>query len=314
MKMKTKIFTLILSFVLLLLVSCKAEPQKETETTTFNNQTTTEANQSEESSETDNSDSNFILVLQTVFDANDNEISRCEYTYDEFGNKKSELRYLNGELTQRTDSTHDADQMLVREVYTSFNMGVAESYIYDYEYDENGNMTTRRMMDTNGYLSILTYEYDETGKLIKTTDSNNSQTVYSYPDENTCIILSQSGDGKTFSQTKEIYDNSGNLIRQISYQQNSYEEIDYEIANTYNEYGQQLASELYMKGVLNSGLYSEYEGDRCVCTTHQNAESIYLIEEYEYDQYGNLLKKVSKTSSGLIMYYSVHEYDIVDRP
>ena len=312
MKMKTKIFTLILSFVLLLLVSCKAEPQKETETTTFNNQTTTEANQSEESSETDNSDSNFILVLQTVFDANDNEISRCEYTYDEFGNKKSELRYLNGELTQRTDSTHDADQMLVREVYTSFNMGVAESYIYDYEYDENGNMTTRRMMDTNGNLSILTFEYDETGKLIKTTDSNNSQTVYSYPDENTCIILSQSGDGKTFSQTKEIYDNSGNLIRQISYQQNSYEEIDYEIANTYNEYGQQVTSEVYRKGTLNIGLYSEYDGDHLVRTTYQDFEGVYLIAEYEYDQYGNLIKKISKNSSGLIMQYLVYEYDIID--
>ena len=312
MKMKTKIFTLILSFVLLLLVSCKAEPQKETETTTFNNQTTTEANQSEESSETDNSDSNFILVLQTVFDANDNEISRCEYTYDEFGNKKSELRYLNGELTQRTDSTHDADQMLVREVYTSFNMGVAESYIYDYEYDENGNMTTRRMMDTNGNLSILTFEYDETGKLIKTTDSNNSQTVYSYPDENTCIILSQSGDGKTFSQTKKIYDNSGNLIREIYYLRNSYEEIDYEIANTYNEYGQQVTSEVYRKGTLNIGLYSEYDGDHLVRTTYQDFEGVYLIAEYEYDQYGNLIKKISKNSSGLIMQYLVYEYDIID--
>ena len=310
--MKTKIFTLILSFVLLLLVSCKAEPQKETETTPFNNQTTTEANQSEEGSETDNGDRQFILVLQTGYDVNGNETSRMEFTYDAFGNEKNELFYSNGELMQRTDRTYDLDQMLVREVHTSFYTGAAESYIYDYEYDENGNMITRRMTGTNGYLSILTYEYDETGKLIKTTDSNNSQTVYSYPDENTCIILSQLGDGTMFSQTKEIYDNSGKLIRQTRYQQNSYAEIDYEIVNTYNEYGQQLASEIYMEGVLNGGDYSEYDGDRLIRITHQGSEGVYLIEEYEYDQYGNLIKKISKNSSGLIMQYLVYEYDIID--
>ena len=313
--MKTKFLTLILSAILFFLASCQTGIPNETEEPQSDEQTTVNENLSEESNETNIDDSQYVLIRQIGYDANGNQIFRYEFTYDELGNIKCEQYYSYNELITRTDNTYNLDQQLIQTVYTDFYSGSAQSYIYDYEYDTNGNVTVKQITDISGNLTIHTYEYDDSGKLLKVSNSNNaSQTIYTYPDENTCIILteSQQGGSTTFFQTQETYDNNRNLICQTVYQQNSYENIEYELIYTYNEYKLQLTSEIYMDGTLNGGTYNEYACGCLIRATHQDANGIYLIEEYEYDQYGNLIKNVSKMPSGLTMQYVVYEYDIIN--
>ena len=55
-----------------------------------------------------------------------------------------------------------------------------DKYIYDYTYDENGNLIKGACTHLNGYKSITDYTYDEKGNLINVvkTDSDGNKYIY----------------------------------------------------------------------------------------------------------------------------------------
>ena len=257
----------------------------------------------------------FVLVRQTAYNMSNQENSRNEFTYDDNGNEISKLTYTSGVLTQRNDRLYDGQNRCIRSVITDLYKETPESYIYEYEYDESGNLITERMTATNGYLTTNRHEYDSLGRKTKTTSTgNNTTTEYSYPDEKSCIIISKSEISGTpyLQQAKEIYDDQGKLIQRIEYKQNSYDEIEYEHKYQYNEQGKQIKYEIFKDEKLYSETISEYKGDQLYRVTSR-IETLWMIEEeYKYDDYGNLIEKRTMLESGMLMLRTVYEYQEIN--
>lgn len=305
---------LFLLSLLLALTACGTNQPLETDSSALDTNTeTTESisteRSTEETEETANAERKFVLVRQTIYNAANQENARIEFTYDDKGNEISQLTYMSGVLMQRNDQLYDGQNRCIRSVITDLYKETPESYIYEYEYDESGNLITERMTATNGYITTHRHEYDNLGRKVKTTStSNNTTTEYSYPDEKSCIIISKSETSGTpyFQQAKEIYDDQGKLIQRIEYKQNSYNEIEYEHKHHYNEQGKQIKYEIFKDGELYSETISEYKGDQLFRVSTQ-MDSYLMVENYEYDDYGNLIEKTSLLGA-IAISRTVYEY------
>ena len=314
---KTTLFLLL--SLLLALTACGTNQPLETDSSAPDTNTeTTESisteRSTEETEETANAERKFVLVRQTIYNAANQENSRIEFTYDDKGNEISQLTYMSGVLMQRDDRLYDGQNRCIRSVITDLYKETPESYIYEYEYDESGNLITERMTATNGYITTHRHEYDNLGRKVKTTStSNNTTTEYSYPDEKSCIIISKSERSGTpyFQQAKESYDDQGKLIQRIEYKQNSYDEIEYEHKHHYNEQGKQIKYEIFKDGELYSETISEYKGDQLHRVSTQ-MDSYLMVEDYEYDDYGNLIEKTSLLDFTVALSRTVYEYQEID--
>ena len=312
--MKITAIILLISLILLSLTACGTNQPLETDNSAPDTNTeTTESISTErltdETEEIANAERKFVLVRKTIYNAANQENSRIEFTYDDKGNEISKLTYTSGVLMQRNDQLYDGQNRCIRSVITDLYKETPESYIYEYEYDESGNLITERMTATNGYLTMHRHEYDSVGRKTKTPSSgNNTTTEYSYPDEKSCIIISQSEISGTpyFQQAKESYDDQGKLIQRIEYKQNSYDEIEYEHKYHYNEQGRKIKYEIFKDGKLYSETISEYKGDQLHRVSTQ-MDSYLMVEDYEYDDYGNLIEKTSLLGA-IAISRTVYEY------
>ncbi|MBQ8407341.1 MAG: hypothetical protein IJY39_00605 [Clostridia bacterium] len=304
--MKKILTVLVLSILLTALQSCQTnDPVDSTETT----QPVASENTSEESTESAVSNLPRVLIRFISYDASEAETSKTEYIYDKYGNEACALFYSNGELVQSSKYTYDQNQRLIKTVDTEHS--TEQSFIYEYEYDINGNKLTETITATHGYLSRRAYEYDKLNRVVKVTSStNDSETVFTYDPDNSCVILDRyEYNGEViFNQTKEKYNENGDVIYRAAYYQNSLVDIEYETVNIYNAYGLLQTSETYAGDELVMSTSNEYNGDLLVRSTSADAEGVYLISEYEYNQYGELIKQINKLPSGLVIGYSEYEY------
>lgn len=307
--MKTTALSLLLALLLCLLCACNTDQSIETESTSDAESETAESVAEETDQKT--VDRKFLLTRRTGYHTDGKEITRTEFVYNEFGNQVSSLTYSNDLLQQREDFTYDQNQRLIRKIFTYFLTETPESYIYEYEYDEQGNVITQRTTSTTGMLSIAQYEYDSQGRLKKVTQNNGKIIEHSYPNGNSCIIIEHFsvGDLTHFQQIKETYDARGNLINRTEYKEDSYDEIRYEHIYSYDEQGNQIKYEIYLDGEQMSDTQSEYDGEQLKRILNYLSGSLRSIEEYEYDENDNLRKKTTKIGSGMTIQYSLYEYE-----
>lgn len=186
-------------------------------------------------------------VIEIECDANGRVIKitnedgeEIENTYDENGRRvKRVYRYSVGNLVETYE--YDAKGRCVR-MTSEYNYSGGGSSVVTWNYDESGKLLKKETVQSNGALRSLAYEYDERGNCIKETQYS------SFLDEPYVISWK--------------YDENGNKIE---------------------EHGATYSS------------YYEYDANRnCVKkSVVEKTTSETFVTTYEYDAYGNLLKQTA---------------------
>lgn len=196
--------------------------------------------------------------------------TRIEYTYDRHGNPLLEIRYFDGASAERIAYQYDADgntthyivydsdgSLLSSQImehndhghntiwtyYTSFP-DITQINTYTYEYDEDGNILSRKTFGkSNNLIQHQTWCYDEYGNVTfyTRTDSTGKlqqKDTYKFTyDENGWIIHEEryiiNGD---LHSTRDItYDENGNILSEIAYYGSGM--LMKHAIYTYDEYG-----------------------------------------------------------------------------
>ncbi|MBD5088838.1 MAG: RHS repeat-associated core domain-containing protein [Clostridiales bacterium] len=235
--------------------------------------------------------------------------SQNEYQYDCFGNVIQITR------KERKDKHSQWEVQVTKEVYNEIGQkiasydskGVIEGYATMYEYDLSGRLvkTTIPVNIKDGEIiyQIVENIYDNNGKLIETkeqqTDAVYIQTQYQYDIVGNLILVVNSTnntDGTASSQyTQYLYDNEGNKIRQFTglTKTLTLSLEEGDGKDSYTYMGQKYHVEI--SGKAKKDTYSE--------TKYEYNEKNQLISEtdpegntqtYSYDIYDNLIKTIDR--------------------
>ncbi|MCD8148492.1 MAG: hypothetical protein LUE92_02790 [Clostridiales bacterium] len=242
----------------------------------------------------------------------------------------SSLPVLQEEADADYEKVYDGD-LLVKKTNKS------GSTMYQYEYDENGNLTKEiytRNVGTDSEsktVTLYTYEeqvcktfvspsYPESTELsvlykAKTVDEN-GDSLYSYfyfYDENGNQI--GAGDTNTLAYTYDYYeyDEDGNIIRARTCSSSG----SFYVNMTYDENGNRIREDSRKSedGEIVVYVENEYDSDGNLlrATTHAVDENYEKVDgtyvEYEYDEDGILSTCSSYNSDDTLNYYTVYSYD-----
>lgn len=220
------------------------------------------------------------LVSQYNFTEDDYEIERSHvYTYDENGNVASDI--CDGWDAYHSIYEYDNYGRVIYEDFT----GKHAADIYNYEYDENGNLILESRFDKAfemNYFFKYSYEYDE---------------------HNNCIAQIIYGPDGNFRRKREYayeYDENGNKTAEFHDNVLMYE-------YTYNENGFLTSTTAYQSDGSSSLKYkcSYYDDDTVKHEIHYSSNG-YIQLECSYDKNGNLTKKSEYDSHGYLT--NKHEY------
>ena len=147
-----------------------------------------------------------------------------EYTYDAEGREiKSVITDDYG--TSTYENVYDAEGNLIKEIMTD----ESGTTIYENVYDAEGNRTKEIMSDENGNaFTIYEYSYDEQGNLLETTikegDSTWTMTKCTYDEKGQLISeYFDFGDGHFFAY-EYAYDDNGNVSKKRVYGSSGYDD------------------------------------------------------------------------------------------
>lgn len=292
--MKKIIKTIIILAILLTIVSCSNYPSN-----LISETNATEAQKIQ------------LLASITQYDISGAELLKETYIYDEKGQLIEENSVSEDYSTKILYIYNENGQITEEKQINSFD-GIQEIYIFKYEYDIKGNQISKiRLSENNETLSKTSYEYDNKNRLITVTDEAMNQTtsyVYESDIKYSVKFEYNYGDNTIYNIIDYELDKNGNIIRQLSYAQNSKDIIEQEISNEYDEYGKIRSSKTYMFGELIDLVEYEYNKDLLIKKSLSDANGIYMIEEFEYNEFNNLKKSTRKSKSGVVMNYFIYEY------
>ena len=216
------------------------------------------------------------------------------YTYDSMnrrittvspeGNTLEYLKYdANGNIIKRVDGLR-------------FNVNIETSAGTSYEYDASG----RAIKTTNALQNSRTYEYDIQGNLIKATDERGNSTAYKYNADGTLA-------NAAFADTGSVeykYNSSGQKISQTdqrgntsTFSYNSFGSIKAETdcyGNSMEYMADLLGNTVASKDKRGSTTYITYDAENRAVTKRipfekdSSGSVLYTIENYYYDDIGNI--------------------------
>lgn len=235
----------------------------------------------------------------------------CLYEYDAGGNLIQET-VRDGQTATITTVEYDDRGNRIK-VY-----GWNATVVLEYKYDDANNLLEEVVKDQNGtQTEAFFYEYDSRGNLIRSTlqyPSSQQTKIFQYDGQNRLIsVKTEYGDGTAWSLQKIEYDGEGNRQRTVNssfseeygYQVTSWKSWKYDEAGNVTEELEQC-----LDGILNCRRY-EYDGNgNCVKETYEMpALNRIYVSLYQYDQWGNLLKKESSHTEGTVSYVgAVYNY------
>lgn len=295
--MKKIIATLVILAMLLPMASCNNQPSNAASET---NKTSIVEEQKAQ-----------ILASITQYDINGAELSKETYTYDEKGQLMEESS-VSEDFSTKTLYIYNENGMVTKETQINSFDGMQEIFVFKYEYDINGNQTSKiRLSENNEILGKISYEYDTKNRLIKVTDEAMNQ-INSYvyiSDTNYSVKFEyRYGENTIFNIINYELDKDRNIIHQITFAQNSNDIIEQEISNKYDEYGKIINSKTYIYGELIDLVEYEYYDNLLIKKSMSDGNEIYQIEIFEYNEFNNLKKITRKSRSGVIMNYFIYEY------
>lgn len=237
-------------------------------------------------------------IHQIYFDEDENPAFEytAEYDYDESGNVTVARIYEGGALYQSAEYAYD-DEGFTYKKYETEHMQDGSRYVIEYnetgdpvcyyEYDADGKLyETRRseyLTDENGELTgERVYINDVLTNEMKYLSGSDGEEEYYYISEQTEYL----DDGSRFV---EVYDESGDVVREISYDAEGKQLYDYELEYFYNDDGYESSVEKRENGVLKEEIIFEYNEDGDI------------LSEKVYN--GNVLVKESIYTAGENFFY-----------
>ena len=220
------------------------------------------------------------------------------YTYD---NMNRRLLTILPDGSVQEYLKYDAMGNIIKRVDgLRFKDNIENSFGLSYEYDSIG----RLLKETNPLGYFKTYEYNVLGGIVKATDENGNSTLYDYNGDGT-LAKQTFADGGSIEYS---YDKLGRKISEknqlgsiTKYSYNSFGKIKTEIDVYGNalEYKADLAGNIISsKDKKGSITYITYDFDnrvikkRIPIETDGSGNIIYSIENYTYDELGNIITAV----------------------
>ncbi len=235
----------------------------------------------------------WLLIEKTTYsDYGNGLVEEKElYNYDEKGNCIRRGIYLDGGMISVWETEYE-DGRRVKQ--WDKEADPSEDKIWQYRYDEKGNVTEVILLGTDGVPTgyRLSYTYDEAGRMTGDEERNGStilsSSTYTYDGDN-CVEWST---GK--SVTKYYYDGSDIIKREYYYQGELKNVEEYEYAD-----GRVVREVHYdAKGNVTSEAEAGYTVKDGLCirkitSSVSQSHSFDSESEYEYDENGNLLSEVN---------------------
>ncbi len=176
----------------------------------------------------------------------------------------------------------------------------SDYYTNENVYDDKGNIIKNDYSDSYGFQSTTEYVYDDNNYLIKSICGTVTEYKYVF-DDNGNVIEKTVIDSESSSYTvKYTYDDLGNVLTEV-----------YEDGTTfkyaYDEAGRKIREEgpyantdyIYDE----NGILIQHESEHI---DDDSKSSIYY--SYEYDEYGNITKKITTDASEYAYFIQTYEY------
>ncbi len=245
------------------------------------------------------------LVRDSVYSYGDDgweEHSTTEYTYDIWGNLAKEIYHAVGDVVSETTYTYDDHGNLVIKE-TVNNAGSSADY---YTYDENDREIKKVYAENDEVKSVEEFTLDADGNTIRSvTTDDDGEIVASYECvyENGRIKEETSSFGGSVYYNAFTYDEAGNVIHieaRDPYGSTATDQV-------FDENGLLVQSE--ETGVYGNSLqvWTYDERGLLVKMEKTSGEDYYYVEEYTYDEDGNILTDVYE--SGGFKHSKTYTYD-----
>lgn len=189
---------------------------------------------------------------------------------------------------------------------------------YTFSYDNGGYLPTGIISSDGGYEAV--FEYDEAGRMIHKTVSDNGDTTddtYTY-DADGNLLKDEYTDSYSDGTTAEgwdayTYDESGNCLREeTNYSYNGGTSI-YVIENTYDEAGRIISMNSTQNGNFSTGCqYAYEEADHSSSAEITYSDGTVDTRVSTYDDAGNKLSE-THSESGEVYYEANFTYDDAGR-
>lgn len=163
------------------------------------------------------SNGNMTKEVETIFyDGEIDSVNTLEYVYDEnnYLIKKYDIDSLGEKETYIYENNIYGDVIKEFYLYEGGTSIYERTTLYDYEYDENGNMLKKYSISDGSYYLVCEYAYDDKGRMIMYDEKgmNGYRMEYIYDSKGNKIeeIYTQNGNISTCVYT---YDSHGNVIK-----------------------------------------------------------------------------------------------------
>jgi len=246
--------------------------------------------------------------------------SRSEWVYDEKGRRVEARVYNDGILSHQTTATYDAVGHLVKETMVTDRGSWVETK--EHTYDSDG-LLMRTVVNTSGRIEVIEQTHDKSGTLTSDKYSgpdgrNDNNTKYTF-DAQAREIERKAEDSLTKFKLVTSYDERGRVSKRITYFE--YKQPNFIISHApepgtvefrYNKSDQVVEESRYSPdGALMSKTINEYDSAGRLSSQTYGARRV----SYEYDKWGNLVKKLSTGTNAFrkpvvfVEYHLITYYD-----
>ena len=249
-----------------------------------------------------------VLLKETTYGMDGNELNRREYEYDESGNLVVQTDYKAGEKEFCQTNAYNEQNLLIR-TETVFDQYPEAGSSATYEYNAQGRLIKKCTFDYRDRpKNEIVYEYDEQGRTVKVQDKNSIAT-YTYGENNSYIILEEDIKGAWSQKNEHIYDAKGNETNLRNYDGDV---ISTERIYEYDEKNRPVKMIVYSYGEERSFSIWDYPDDyHAVWTAYREGEMVGTGTD-EYNEFGELVKETSCNAAGLATQTIIYEYGIIE--
>ena len=193
------------------------------------------------------------------------------------------------------------------------------SQVYDYSYNETGDIITMTVSSDGNLVDITTYEQDEFGNVFRTTVERDGEKfvedhVLTLDEQHRITFCEDYQDGELTATHENAYDNNGNqTMLNIVRMEDGEPQLTSWMDMTYDKNGNIIRDDVrWSDGKANYTLY-EYENERLMrkeCYNSHDFMTSYTI--YSYDETGLEITSVSYDPNDTPTYKNISIFDEYD--
>ncbi|KAB8033673.1 RHS repeat domain-containing protein [Fluviispira multicolorata] len=233
----------------------------------------------------------FGNLIEAV-DVNGNSI---KYTYNEIGNKVSEIYADNRKVNYIYDPIFN-DKIIDKSVTTKNNLKInLGSRVY--------NSIGQLVIDRDSEGNSITYKYNLSGNISQQINRDGKKINYTYDELNR--LIEKSVEEKPYLKTSYTYNNETSLVTRMHdetgitlyhYYPDGKEKSTVYPTNKEISYKYDLQGNLiYVRDILNNIMYTNYNkitGKKESIVYQRNENNSILTERYHYDDFGRIVTKI----------------------